>query len=115
MAVSCSFQGRSLARSPPNKTGNPSPGWRELTYNEQHVEKGSYGWVDSTRWTFQGLGDSGKISFAFVVGGADSTDFVDVTSATDVLDGTFHHVDGTWDRSKIRLYVDRTLQALELS
>ncbi|MBI2949201.1 MAG: immunoglobulin domain-containing protein [Verrucomicrobia bacterium] len=70
----------------------------------------SHGWADSKGWAFQGFSDNGKLSFFIGAGGAVSTDFIGVTSGADLLDGVFHHVAGTWDGSRVRLYVDRTLQ-----
>ncbi len=69
------------------------------------IEK-SHGWVDSTGWAFQGDSATGRISLGIGSGGSGASNFAGVNSSTDVLDGRFHHVVGTWDGFAIRLYID---------
>jgi hypothetical protein len=66
----------------------------------------SHGWVDSTGWLFQGYSDSGRIFFGIGAGGPAINNFPLATSTTDVLDGQWHHVAGTWDGALLRLFVD---------
>jgi uncharacterized protein (TIGR03437 family) len=70
----------------------------------------SHGFVDSTGWFFQCDSTSGKISYGIGAGGSGISNFPNITSSTDVLDGNFHLVAGTWDGSTLRLYVDGVLQ-----
>ncbi|MBI4661234.1 MAG: right-handed parallel beta-helix repeat-containing protein [Verrucomicrobia bacterium] len=88
--------------------------WMRGTKNQPHdqflvVDK-SHGWADSTGWMCQGYSGNGKIYFGIGAGGGGIVNFPGVVSATDVLDGVFHHVAGTWDGGTIRLYVDSALQ-----
>ena len=83
--------------------------WMRGTKNQPQslfdmVDK-SHGWIDYKGWVFQGDSASGKITF--YIGRGDV--FVGVTSG-DVLDGTYHHLAGTWDGSVMRFYVDGILQ-----
>lgn len=56
-----------------------------------------------TGWVFQGTSSNGQVVFgAFIA----PNNFVSVTSSIDLLDGTFHHVAGTWNGSTITMYVD---------
>ncbi|MBI2928395.1 MAG: LamG domain-containing protein [Verrucomicrobia bacterium] len=71
----------------------------------------SHGWVDSTGWLFQGYSDSGRIFFGVGAGGPTINNFPVATSTTDVLDGQWHHVAGTWDGSRLHLFVDGVEQA----
>ena len=66
----------------------------------------SHGWVDSTGWLFQGYSGSGQIVFGIGAGGGGSVNFPGATSTTDVLDGQWHHVAGTWDGALVRIFVD---------
>lgn len=70
----------------------------------------SHGFADSTGWVFQGDRNSGKLVFALGAGGPTAGNFPGVDSLRSVLDGAFHHVAGTWDGEKIRLFVDGIAQ-----
>jgi hypothetical protein len=70
----------------------------------------SHGWVDSTGWLFQGYSGSGQIFFGIGAGGSSINNFPLATSATDVLDGQWHHVAGTWDGALLRIFVDGAQQ-----
>ena len=71
----------------------------------------SHGWGDSTGWLFQGYSDSGRIFFGIGAGGPDINNFPLATSTTDVLDGQWHHVAGTWDGAALLIFVDGAQQA----
>src|SRR5262249_54495853 len=67
----------------------------------------SHGATDATGWAFQIFSGTGVMSFAMGNGGA----FPQINGSTDVLDGNWHHIAGTWDSGgTMRLYVDGTLQ-----
>ena len=70
----------------------------------------SHGWVDSTGWLFQGYSSSGQIFFGIGAGGSAIDNFPLATSTTDVLDGQWHHVAGTWDGALLRIFVDGVAQ-----
>jgi hypothetical protein len=70
----------------------------------------SHGWVDSTGWLFQGYSGSGQIFFGIGAGGSTIDNFPGPTSSTDVLDGQWHHVAGTWDGALLRIFVDGVQQ-----
>ena len=70
----------------------------------------SHGWVDSTGWLFQGYSGSGQVFFAIGAGGSAINNFPLATSTTDVLDGRWHHVAGTWDGALLRIFVDSVQQ-----
>lgn len=63
----------------------------------------SHGFSDNAGWAMQGNSRSGTISWAI---GSTTDYFPSVTSTTDVLDGGFHHIAGTWSGGTMRLYVD---------
>ncbi len=88
--------------------------WMRGSKNQPHdqylvVDK-SHGWADSSGWMCQGFSSNGKLYFGIGAGGGGIVNFPGVTSTTDLLDGLFHHVAGTWDGSTVRLYVDSVLQ-----
>jgi hypothetical protein len=66
----------------------------------------SHGWTDSTGWLFQGDSATGDLSFGIGIGGSGAGNFPMAHSGTDVLDGAFHHIAGTWDGNTIQIYVD---------
>ena len=70
----------------------------------------SHGWVDSTGWLFQGYSGSGQIFFGIGAGGSTIDNFPLATSSTDVLDGHWHHVAGTWDGGLLRIFADGVQQ-----
>jgi hypothetical protein len=62
----------------------------------------SHGFADQTGWAFQVDIHTGAPSFAMPNG----TTITHFTVPSDVLDGGFHHIAGTWDGSTMRLFVD---------
>ncbi len=66
----------------------------------------SHGFPD-TGWAFQGVSSTGQISW---VAGSNAGPFAGILSAADILDGSYHHVAGTWDGTTMLLYVDGVLQ-----
>lgn len=61
----------------------------------------------TTGWAFGGDPVSGILTFLI---GKGSGGPVAVSSLADLLDGSFHHVAGTWDGSDMHLFVDGVLQ-----
>ncbi|MBI5387747.1 MAG: hypothetical protein HZA90_24055 [Verrucomicrobia bacterium] len=66
----------------------------------------SHGYVDSAGWAFQGMTNTGFLSFIIGAGGSGSGNFVSATSTNTLLDNQWHHVAGTWEAGVIRLYID---------
>lgn len=77
------------------------PGGNALLVEKSHAYGGATGWV------LQLTSGNGAVRWAIGNGGG----FPELTSSLSVLDGTFHHVAGTWDGATMRLYVDGVLQA----
>ncbi len=72
----------------------------------------SHGFVDSTGWAFHAVNGTGIGYFSVGEGGApgDASEFATVFGTTDILDGNFHLVAGTWDGANVALYIDGVLQ-----
>src|SRR5262249_10567703 len=71
------------------------------------VAEKSHGAVDTTGWYLQGDTPSGTIGFGF----GNGSDWNNgVGSTTNVLDGLWHHVAGTYDGSTLAIYVDGALE-----
>ena len=93
-----------------NSPGFTASFWVQGTQNgaglETIVEK-SYDTSNHTGWAFQVDSSTGKLEFDVGQGTVSSQLF----STGSVLDGSFHHIVGTWDgASKISLYIDGALQ-----
>ncbi len=61
----------------------------------------------STGWTFQVNSSNGILAFDI---GEGSGNFAQVLSTANILDGIFHYIAGSWDGTKMSLYVDGVLQ-----
>ena len=71
----------------------------------------SHGWADSTGWGIQMRPGGSEIAFFVGLGGAGAGDFLAAANDNiNVLDGQWHQVVGTWDKSTIDLYIDGELE-----
>jgi len=63
--------------------------------------------ISATGWAFQVPNATGILRFTI----GNGSSFPEISTLADVLDGTFHHIAGTWDGTTMRLYVDGVLQS----
>src|SRR5437868_6598079 len=96
-----------------NKPGFTASFSMQGTQNASGLEtvfEKSYNTTTHTGWAFQVDSSTGKLEFDVGQGNA-SPGFSQVLSTGSVLDGSFHHIVGTWDGgTTISLYVDGVLQ-----
>ncbi|MBK7801803.1 MAG: VCBS repeat-containing protein [Chloracidobacterium sp.] len=98
-----------------NSTGFTSEFWMKSNGAQPEslssiIDK-SHGFADSTGWVFTAFsGEGGVVHFAIGRGGAGTSDFAEVVSIANALDGNYHHIAGVWDGASMALYVDGSFQ-----
>lgn len=63
--------------------------------------------ISASGWAFQVPNATGILRFTI----GNGSSFPEISTLSDVLDGTFHHIAGTWNGTTMRLYVDGVLQS----
>ena len=71
----------------------------------------SHGFVDSAGWGIQMRPAEGEDAFFVGLGGSGAGNFLAAATNMNILDGQWHQVVGTWDKSTIDIYIDGDLKS----